>query len=69
MLIKTATHHEKTTLVSLEEYKYHERESVVRSPTETQNCDLSQTHIDHEVESVQQTQHHQAQGAYHLFHD
>jgi hypothetical protein len=42
----------------LEGYDYHERESVVRSPFETQNCDLSQTRIDHEVENVQQTQHH-----------
>jgi hypothetical protein len=41
----------------------------IRSPFETQNCDLSQTRIDHETENVQQTQHHQTQGAYHLFHD
>jgi hypothetical protein len=50
-------HHGETTSVSLEEYKHHKRESMVRSPSESQRCDPSQTHIDHEVESVQQTQH------------
>jgi hypothetical protein len=45
--------------VSLEEYEHHEGENVVRSPSETQSCGLSRTRIDHEVESVQQTQHHQ----------
>jgi hypothetical protein len=43
--------------VSLEEYEYHKKESMVRSPSKTQKCDLSQTHIDHEVENVQQTHH------------
>jgi hypothetical protein len=53
----------------MEEYEYHERESVVCSPFKTQSCDLSQTCIDDEVENVQQAQQHQTQGAYHLFHD
>jgi hypothetical protein len=34
---------------------------MVCSPSETQSYDLSQTRIDHEVENVQQTQHHQTQ--------
>jgi hypothetical protein len=42
---------------------------MVRSPSETQRCDLSQTRIDHEVENDQQTQHHQTQNVYHLHHD
>jgi hypothetical protein len=37
-------------------YEYHEKESVVRSPSKTQSCDLSRTHIDHEVENVQGTE-------------
>jgi hypothetical protein len=39
--------------------QHHKKGCVVHSPSETQNCDPSHTRIDHEVESVQQPQHHQ----------
>jgi hypothetical protein len=42
---------------------------MVRSPSETQSCDLYQTRIDHEVENVQQTHHLQALQTNHQKHD
>jgi hypothetical protein len=55
--------------VSLEEYENHEGENMVRSPFETQSCDLFQTRIVQEVESIQQKYHHLIEHTQHLHHD